>query len=104
VSAAIGKTEDHMQELTLNELRTVMRGCVGADDTVDLDGDIAEVPFDGLGYDSLAVLEIVVSLQDTWQVHIPDEAIDELRTPAALIDYVNQRHDAAREQDQAGSR
>jgi minimal PKS acyl carrier protein len=80
-----------MPEPTLEDLKVIMRRCVGADEDVDLDGDIGDRPFAELGYDSLAVLEMVGQVQEAWHVSIPDEAVDDLATPAAVLDYVRQQ-------------
>lgn len=80
-----------MDTLTLDGLREIMRYCVGTGEDVNLDGDILHTEFAELGYDSLAVLEVVTQVQGRLQVGIPDEAIDDLRTPADLLDYVNRR-------------
>lgn len=74
---------------TLGDLRRIMRGCAGADESVDLDGDIAQVPFADLGYDSLAVLETASRVEKEYGVSIPDDVAADLDRPAALIEYVN---------------
>jgi minimal PKS acyl carrier protein len=79
-----------MPEFTADDLRAVIRGTVGVDDSVDLDGDIGDVPFGELGYDSLAVLEIANKIKKDFGVVIPDDLIVELETPRELIGYVNQ--------------
>jgi len=76
-------------ELTLADLRRIMRGCAGADESADLDGDIAQVPFADLGYDSLAVLETTSRIEKEYGVRIPDEVAADLDRPAALLEYVN---------------
>ncbi|MFD9907949.1 acyl carrier protein [Streptomyces sp. NPDC059063] len=77
-----------MDELTLDGLREIMRHCVGTGESVNLDGDILNTAFTELGYDSLAVLEVVTQVQGRLGVSIPDEALEELETPASLIEYV----------------
>jgi act minimal PKS acyl carrier protein len=80
-----------MDALTLDQLRGIMRDCIGADEEVDLDGDIADRQFTELGYDSLAVLELFTRVEDAYRVRIPDEASETIGTPADLLDYVNQK-------------
>ncbi|MBV6696721.1 acyl carrier protein [Kitasatospora aureofaciens] len=84
-----------MDTLNLDGLREIMRQCVGTGEAVDLDGDILHADFGELGYDSLAVLEVVTQVQGRLGVGIPDEVIDDLRTPAALLDYVNRQRTEA---------
>lgn len=79
------------QPFTLDDLREVMRACGGVEEGVDLDGDIADVSFEELGYDSLAVLEMAAKLQNHLGVVIPDEMAEELLTPRALTEFVDVR-------------
>ncbi|GAA2411520.1 acyl carrier protein [Actinomadura vinacea] len=78
-----------MTQRNLDDLRTLMRACVGEDDGIDLDGDIQDATFTDLEYDSLAVLELAARIETVWGVRIPDEDAAELETPGAFVDYVN---------------
>ena len=79
-----------MTEFTLDTLRALMRSCVGVEEGVDLDGPIGDVPFDDLGYDSLALLELVSQIRRQYGVDVPDDALtDLLPTPDAAVSYVN---------------
>jgi minimal PKS acyl carrier protein len=78
-----------MTEFTLDDLRRILRA--GAGDSGALDGDIADVPFSELGYDSLAVLELASRVEREYDVSIPDDAVAEMRTPGAVMAYVNDR-------------
>lgn len=80
---------------TLDDLRKLMSGCAGIDDSVDLDSDIGNITFDDLGYDSLAVMEITAVLKNELGVAIPEDAVSELPTPRLLTEYVNARLAAA---------
>ncbi|MET7959570.1 acyl carrier protein [Micromonospora zamorensis] len=82
-----------MTDITLDDLRRVMAACAGADESVDLDGDIIDVPFEDLGYDSLAVMETAAILERDYKVTIPDEKIAGLPTPRAMLDEI--RHSLA---------
>jgi act minimal PKS acyl carrier protein len=75
----------------LDDLKKIMCGCAGIDESVDLDRDFGEVPFENLGYDSLAVLEIIAKLQNELDVAIPDSATANLQTPRSVVAYVNAR-------------
>jgi act minimal PKS acyl carrier protein len=79
----------HMNEITLTDVRRIMATCAGTDDDARLDGDILDVRFDELGYDSLAIMETVAIIERDHGVRIPDEKITELGTPRALLDMVN---------------
>ena len=78
-----------MIPMTLDHLKTMMRGCSGVDATVDLDGDINDKSFRDIGYDSLAVLEMASQIQRLYGIEVPDEAIEDMRTPAHVLSFVN---------------
>lgn len=79
------------RELTLDQLRTIMRTCAGTDEDVDLDGEIGARQFTDLGYDSLAVLEIQKVIELEFGIGLPDEALEEMTTPDRTVAYVNRR-------------
>ncbi|MEW2162122.1 acyl carrier protein [Streptomyces sp. NPDC007084] len=74
---------------TLNDLRTILLEGAGTDEGVDLDGDIADVDFQDLGYESLALLETAGRIERAYGISLDEEAFDSARTPRALIDLVN---------------
>jgi minimal PKS acyl carrier protein len=76
-----------MRQFTLDDLRRILRA--GAGDSGTLDGDIADVTFSELGYDSLAVLELSSRVEREYHVSIPDDAVFEMRTPGDAVAYVN---------------
>ncbi|MER6345945.1 acyl carrier protein [Streptomyces sp. NPDC001595] len=83
-------------EFTLSELRTILLEAAGTDEQVDLDGDIADLDFNDLGYESLALLETAGRIERTYDISLDEEAFAEARTPRALIDLVNSHLSAAR--------
>lgn len=80
-----------MSVFTADDLRRIIRTTVGTDESVDLDGDILDTDFPDLGYDSLAVMEVASRIEKEFPVQVPDDAIADLLTPRALVDYVNAR-------------
>ncbi|UGQ11793.1 acyl carrier protein [Yinghuangia sp. ASG 101] len=78
-----------MAELTLDALTDLLRRAAGEGEDVDLDGDILDVPFTELGYDSLAVLELAGMLERDYLVSLSDDAVQEAKTPGQLITLVN---------------
>lgn len=78
-----------MSEFTLDNLREIMGISVGVDEGVDLNGPIGDVEFTELGYDSLALTEIVSQINRRFEVSIPDDAAVELATPDAIVLAVN---------------
>jgi minimal PKS acyl carrier protein len=75
--------------MTMNELCAILIECAGADEAAALQGDIADVEFEELGYDSLALMETAARIKQRFGVSIPDEQIAQLTTPAAVLDVVN---------------
>jgi minimal PKS acyl carrier protein len=74
--------------MTIDDLRTILVASAGESDG-GLDGDIRDVDFDELGYDSLALMETAARIRSDFGVTIPDERIAELRTPGEILDLVN---------------
>lgn len=83
-----------MDTLTLDDLREIMETC-GTDAGVDLSGDIADVLFEELGFDSLALLHIASLVQRRTSVTIPDHMALELKTPGAILEFVRGLAEAA---------
>jgi act minimal PKS acyl carrier protein len=77
--------------MSVDELRGILIACAGGEDTEAFRGDISEITFDDLGYDSLALIETATRLKLDHGVIIPDELITEVRTPADLLELVNER-------------
>jgi minimal PKS acyl carrier protein len=78
-----------MTRLSLDELKRIMQSCAGADESVDLTQDVAEMSFEELGYDSLAVIEVTTRLAQRFDIRIPEADSGILDTPARMVDYVN---------------
>ncbi len=83
-------------KFTFEELKEILRASAGVDDEVDLNGDIADVEFGDLGYDSLAVLEFTRQVERRYGVTISDSAIAEMPTPAKAVEFVNAQFVEAR--------
>ena len=47
-----------------------------------------DAPFNDLDIDALDLLEIVTSIEDEFQIEIPDEAMNEIKTAGDAIEYV----------------
>jgi len=75
--------------MTITELRRILVECAGGDDIAELDGDIAALDFEQLGYDSLALIETASRIQRDFGVMIPEEQLIDVKTPQELIDIVN---------------
>lgn len=77
-----------MPEFTVGTLTRIMRECV-RDAEVDLSADRIDTSFEELGYDSLAVLEIVARINQELGARLPDEAIETTSTPRQALAVVN---------------
>lgn len=77
-----------MSEFTIEDVRRILRDVAGADESVDLDGDIAETSFADLGYDSLALLETAARVQRDLGIRLADDAVMDIRTPGQLVELV----------------
>ncbi len=56
------------------------------EDAVLMDSDIG----DDLGADSLDVVDLLMSLEDEFEIEIPDEEIENIRTVGQLVKYIEQ--------------
>ncbi|MEU1259425.1 acyl carrier protein [Streptomyces chartreusis] len=83
-------------EFTLPDLRRILLEAAGTDETVDLDGDIADLDFTDLGYESLALLETAGRIERTYDISLDEDALADANTPRALIDLVNAHLSAGR--------
>ncbi|MFJ8360476.1 acyl carrier protein [Streptomyces sp. NPDC093984] len=78
-----------MATMDIEDLRRILVACAGEDDAADLDGDILDVTFQDLGYDSLAMMETAARITQEYGVDLSDDQITEVATPRALLDLVN---------------
>ncbi len=78
-----------MSALTLDDLKAVMLEAAGADETVDLDGDISDITFTELGYDSLALLETAAIVGRRHGIELTDDLLEGVETPGALLAEIN---------------
>ncbi|WP_432073738.1 acyl carrier protein [Streptomyces wuyuanensis] len=76
-------------EFTLDDLKRILREGAGADEGVDLDGDILDTRFEELGYESLALLETGGRIEREFGITLDDDVLTDADTPRALIAAVN---------------
>jgi acyl carrier protein len=79
------------ETFTLDALLEVMRSCAGVEDSVQLDVHNADVEFEELGYDSLAVLEVAAQVQRLYGVTMPDECVEHMLTPRTAVEYISEQ-------------
>ncbi|MFJ9568735.1 acyl carrier protein [Streptomyces bacillaris] len=76
-------------EFTLDDLKRILRDGAGADEGVDLDGDILDTGFEELGYESLALLETGSRIEREFGITLDDDVLGDTQTPRALLAAVN---------------
>ncbi|CAM5610929.1 acyl carrier protein [Streptomyces narbonensis] len=77
------------QEFTIEDLKRILLEGAGADEGVDLDGDILDADFEELGYESLALLETGGRIEREYGISLDDEIFTENRTPRSLVVAIN---------------
>lgn len=61
--------------------------------------DAAEVTADAniqddLGADSLDVVDLITTIEDEFDLSIPDEAVEEIKTVGDIVNYIEKNSDA----------
>lgn len=54
------------------------------EDSITVDSDLQ----DDLGADSLDVVDLLMSIEDEFEIEIPDEEIENIRTVGELVSYI----------------
>ncbi|MFD9904243.1 acyl carrier protein [Streptomyces sp. NPDC059063] len=80
-----------MAEVTIDDLKRILREAAGADEELGRDGNVLDTTFDELGYDSLALLETSSRIQREFDVEIDDETLADVETPRDLLGVINGR-------------
>ena len=44
-----------------------------------------------LGIDSIALIEFIITLEDEFNLNIPDEDVEDIQTMGELVDYLSRR-------------
>ncbi len=69
-----------------NKVRSIIAEQLGiSEDTVKTDSAFIE----DLGADSLDIVELVMAMEDEFEVEIPDEEAENIKTVADAVKYVN---------------
>jgi act minimal PKS acyl carrier protein len=77
--------------LTIDGLKTALQAAAGDDEVSVLEGDILDVAFGDLGYDSLAIMETTNHIERQFGVSLPEDEVGQVQTPRELLELVN-RH------------
>ncbi|KMS85820.1 MULTISPECIES: acyl carrier protein [Streptomyces] len=75
---------------TLDDLRRILLESAGAEEGIDLYGDIDDTEFEALGYESLALLEAGGRIEREFGVSLDDVDLTDISTPRALVAAVNE--------------
>jgi act minimal PKS acyl carrier protein len=78
-----------MRQITLCELQDIMRKSAGEDEYAEQLEQVADQPFEQLGYDSLALLETQARIRRDCGVGLSEDDLDQVNTPQQLLDVVN---------------
>ncbi len=71
--------------MTIDKIKTILADTLDvSEDEISADTNIAT----DLGADSLDVVEILMSIEDEFEVEIPDSEIENIRTVAELVEYI----------------
>jgi len=57
--------------------------------TITMDSELV----DDLGADSLDSIDIVMSVEDEFGIEVPDEVIENMKTVADIVDYIESKMD-----------
>ncbi|SDP34428.1 acyl carrier protein [Actinacidiphila guanduensis] len=79
------------RQFTITDLKRILLEGAGADEAVDLDGDILDLAFDELGYESLALLETTGRIEREYGISLDDDTLLDGATPRSIIAAVNSR-------------
>ncbi|POM23764.1 Actinorhodin polyketide synthase acyl carrier protein [Actinomadura rubteroloni] len=79
-----------MAQLTIDDLRRILREAAGDVQDIDLDGDVMDLEFEAIGYDSLALLEAGSRIERAHGITLDDGLISEAATPRDLLTAVNE--------------
>ncbi|WP_327723625.1 acyl carrier protein [Streptomyces europaeiscabiei] len=81
---------------TIDILRRILLEGAGADDEAAITGDISQMSFEELGYDSLAALETGARIGREYGLELEDSTILDTDTLGELVTSVNQQIQALR--------
>ena len=74
--------------MVLEKIKTILSEQFDTEeDAITVETNLA----DDLGADSLDVVDLLMSIEDEFEVEIPDEEVENIRTVGALVEYI-ERH------------
>jgi len=82
-----------MEEINMifEKIRDIIVDQLGVDeDEVTTEANIQ----DDLGADSLDVVDLIRTIEDEYDLSIPDEAVEEIKTVGDIVNYIEKNADA----------
>ncbi|WP_298181177.1 acyl carrier protein [Saccharomonospora sp.] len=80
-----------MSKFSIEDLnRLLASGATAGGDSEITDSSLAE-EFTELGYDSLALLELVSKVEREYGLKLPEDALENMLTPRSTVDYISAR-------------
>ncbi len=71
--------------MVLEKVKAILSTQFGVDeDEITVETTLA----DDLGADSLDVVDLLMSIEDEFEVEIPDEEVENIKTVGALVEYI----------------
>lgn len=70
------------------EIETKVKKIIHEQLDVNLDEIKAETTLEELNIDSLGTVEVLLALEETFEIDIPDETVGTLKTIKDVVDYV----------------
>ncbi|WP_020497319.1 acyl carrier protein [Sciscionella marina] len=78
-----------MRELTLEELVVIMRENMGDEYTAPHGTELLDMEFTALGYDSLALLEMLAHVKRKYGIAVSDDEVEGIQTPRVFLEKIN---------------
>ncbi len=78
-----------MTTFTLQDLRELILASAGVTDGQEISEATADTTFLDLGYDSLALLDLVIQVQRKYEVAVSDDTAQSMTTPREAVDVIN---------------
>lgn len=78
-----------MSAFALDDLMRLLASDPAHEEADDLTEAALDEDFTELGYDSLALLELLSKVQREYGLKLPDDAVEQMSTPRSAIDLIN---------------
>ncbi|MBO5494105.1 MAG: acyl carrier protein [Eubacterium sp.] len=76
--------------MVFDKLREILAQQLELDETLIMSDSLL---LDDLGADSLDVIDIIMSVEDEFQVEVPDELIEDMSSVSDMVEFLESRED-----------